>query len=363
MLSCFFPTFFARRQDEPHAEQETIATASPHPARRKAGDGLLGGLTALSSSSKRRSSGEIPSHEVPLAGYLLIRSAMGEPVEQQDIPRLRRTNDTVQETRARFPHGRGNVATDIAASNHACSRRAQAAHDVLADLMRDSGARLMLMNPTLAHAAISEFVQGGHCAGYSAVAMALHAPKLAPGETVHYVQRNHRDHHDWTESRVDEGHHQTIVMDAWAEGPAVFARDSRFAADARCSRERSALTPDEGRSVPAQMAANTRYLQENYSHVAETHLERLAAQEFSCAPGEVWQAQPVLSEAFRARGNERLAALARAKERGANLPRTRHHGAVLNKMAIESARALGVGGKAASAAADAIITAAYRLGE
>jgi hypothetical protein len=282
----------------------------------------------------------------------VCRAAVGTPVEGQDIPWLQRSNESVHQTRVRFPHGRGNDAADIAATCHGASRHAQAAHDVFVDLVRDGAPRSMLMNPTLMHGAVAEFVQGGHCSGYSAVATALHAPKLQPGETLHYVQHSLQEH-DWVESRLSGGRHDAVVMDAWARGPAVFASDSRFAEDVRQTQERLVLNADDGKDMQAQAATNARYLRENYSAQAEAHLERLEAQDFRCAPAEVWQPQPVVSDAFLARATQGLAALEHASAPASSL----------HEMATESARALGASAKVAKASAEAIITAAYHLGE
>lgn len=227
------------------------------------------------------------------------------------------------------------------------------------DLVRDGSGRALIINPTLGHAVVSEFVQGAHCAGYSAVATMLHAPKLEAEESVHYVQDNLQAH-DWSESRVPDGHHKSIVMDPWAEGPAVLASDSRFAHDALRTQERLALNCEEGKRVPNEVAENVQFLQENYSARAASHLERLRAQGFRCPPGEVWEPQPVASDAFRARVKERLPALADvSKPRGSFLQPSPE----LYQMAIESARSLGVSKKAATNAAEAVITAAYHLVE
>ncbi len=293
----------------------------------------------------------LPPHEILLAGYLVCRAASGAPVEGQDISRLQRSNDTVHETRARIPHGRGNDAADIAATHHGSSRHAQAAHDVFVDLLRDGAPRSMLMNPTLMHGAIAEFVQGGHCAGYSAVATTLHAPKLQTGETLHYIQHNLQDH-DWVESRISGGRHDAVVIDAWARGPSVFASDSRFAEDVRQTQERLALNADDGKDMPAQAAANAKYLRDNYSEQAEAHLERLKAQDFRCAPTAVWQPQPGVSDTFLARARQGLAALEHASGPASSL----------HEMATESAQTLGASAKVAKASAEAIITAAYHLG-
>ena len=299
------------------------------------------------SSSRHRPRNALPPHEIPLAGYLVCKTASGAPVEGQAISWLQRSNDTVHETRARFPLGRGNDAADIAATGHASSRHAQAAHDVFVDVVRDGAPRSMLMNPTLMHGAIAEFVQGGHCAGYSAVATTLHAPKLLPGETLHYVQHNLQEH-DWVESRLPGAHHDAVVVDAWTRGPAVFASDSRFAGDVRQTQERLVLTAEDGKDMPAQADANAQYLRENYSAQAEAHLERLEAEDFRCPAAEVWQPQPVVSDAFLVKARQGLAVLEQASR--------------LREVATESARALGASTKVAKASADAIITAAYQLG-
>ena len=163
------------------------------------------------------------------------------------------------------------------------------------------------------------------------------------------------------ESRVPNGHHKTIVLDPWAQGPAVFAPDSRFAANDQHTQERLVLNAKHADDIAAKMAAGAQYLQENCLPLVGTHLTRLKAQEFHCAPEEVWQPQPVVSDAFRIRVRQGLAALASTSELG--LSRLGQGSNALRKISIDSAYTLGFGKKAASAAAQSIAAAAYQLGE
>ncbi|KGU51624.1 avirulence protein [Xanthomonas phaseoli pv. phaseoli] len=342
----------------PHSPRQEDAPPLP-PQTRQSFVGVVNGLLS-DLPKRRRRGGSLSDPDISLAGYLLSKAVIGDPVEPQDIPRLHKANNTMQETRARFPYGRGNVATDIAVSDHASSQHAQAAHDVFVDLLRAAPPASMLTNPTLGHAVVSEFVQGGHCAGYAAVATMRHVQKLQPEESVHYVQHNHQGH-DWAESRVPDGHHKTIVLDPWAQGPAVFASDSRFAANAQHTQERLALNAKDGDDIAAKTAAGAQYLLENCLPLTETHLKRLKAQEFHCAPEEVWQPQPVVSDAFRRRVRQSLATLTNSSELG--LSRAEQSSKALKKMSIKSACALGFGKKAASAAAEGIAAAAYQLCE
>ncbi|MGW8342542.1 type III secretion system effector avirulence protein AvrXacE2, partial [Xanthomonas axonopodis pv. khayae] len=124
---------------------------------------------------------------------------------------------------------------------------------------------------------------------------------------------------------------------------------------------RLALNAKDGDDIAAKTAAGAQYLLENCLPLTETHLKRLKAQEFHCAPEEVWQPQPVVSDAFRRRVRQSLATLTNSSELG--LSRAEQSSKALKKMSIKSACALGFGKKAASAAAEGIAAAAYQLCE
>lgn len=125
-------------------DKQRPALAAPRGHAPSAADAaiLLGVVNGLLNDlpKRRRRVGSLSDPDISLAGYLLSKAVIGDPVEPQDIPRLHKANNTVQETRARFPYGRGNVATDIAVSDHASSQHAQAAHDVFVDLVRGTAA-------------------------------------------------------------------------------------------------------------------------------------------------------------------------------------------------------------------------------
>lgn len=375
MLSRLSSPYENDASNAPHTESAPTAIAAiPQSRRCVAGDGMLGDLAALSLSLRHRQRGMLASHEVSLAGYLLGRAVMAEqdakdeqpeikqPLDSADLQRLRLANDTVHETRARFPYGRGNVRPDIAASNHECSRRSRTTRDMLQVLERHKDTRALFMHSLLARASIAECVQGGLCKEYGAIATVLHSAKRRPEESVHLVDHLYRKH-SFVVSRVPAGHHKTIVMDAWAQGPAVLAPDSEFASRQACTAAKFSVNHDDTTDLPAEMAVRTRYFKDNMSAFAEAHLQRLKAMDFRYS-SELWQPQPVVSEAFRAVVKRGLAAALSAPQPAFRLPQPVAWGAVINEMkAVAAARSLGVRVPAATHAAEAIVESALRLGE
>lgn len=162
--------------------------------------------------------------EIPLAGYLLAREIDGRAVPEQELGRLRSAHETVVQTRKLLPWGRGNVRSDVEATGGESLVRAYLAQELAQDLAKDKAPGFEDA-PNVAGAAM--FARAGVCSNHAAVAMHLHAGKLdAPDEAVHFAGRPLVDH-AWSELRKGRGRKNVIVMDAWAEGSAVYAEDAR----------------------------------------------------------------------------------------------------------------------------------------
>ncbi|MGF6666185.1 hypothetical protein QF000_007918 [Paraburkholderia atlantica] len=176
----------------------------------------------LAGTVPRRSRDRLLPEELPHAGYLLARAAVGRKITGDERKRLRRADMSVRETRALMPAGRGNVREDI--------------RDSLAEATRRSmGGRSLAEDPEVESDALSRpiWAGAGHCGEHGNLAAAAHAARLRPGEQSQAISGVGIDH-AWAETtpadpegKADEKE-RTIVMDAWADGPAVFASDSRY---------------------------------------------------------------------------------------------------------------------------------------
>jgi hypothetical protein len=204
--------------DDDGGTEHGSLSAAPSPTRdmsAREGFGLAGGVHLH----------HVERHEeLPLAGYLLAREIDGRAVPEQELGRLRSAHETVVQTRKLLPWGRGNVRSDVEATGGESLVRAYLAQELAQDLAKDKAPGFEDA-PNVAGAAM--FARAGVCSNHAAVAMHLHAGKLeAPDEAVHFAGRPLVDH-AWSELRKGRGRKNVIVMDAWAEGSAVYAEDAR----------------------------------------------------------------------------------------------------------------------------------------
>ena len=187
--------------------------------------------------------------EIPLAGYLFGRQIDGRAVPKQEIARLRSAHETVAQTRKLLPWGRGNVRSDVEATGGESLVRAYVAQELAQDLAKGNAAAFEDA-PNVAGAAM--FARAGVCSNHAAVAMHLHAGKLeAPDETVHFTGRPFVDH-AWSELRKGRGRKNVIVMDAWAEGSAVYADDARHTRRAIGIKSYGRYGASDGRAAAAR---------------------------------------------------------------------------------------------------------------
>ncbi|MBW8833121.1 MAG: hypothetical protein JF606_27815 [Burkholderiales bacterium] len=161
--------------------------------------------------------------ELALAGYLLARDVVGDPVND-GLERLRTANDSVNQTRKMLWRGRGNVRSDVKATDHESSARTRLAQELTFEL---SGKDKIDFSDAHHLAGAARFMEAGACSEHANVAIHLHAEKLQEsGDTVHFAYRPLVDH-AWSEVRSDNKKNATIVMDPWDEGPAVYSQDAR----------------------------------------------------------------------------------------------------------------------------------------
>lgn len=167
---------------------------------------------------------EVSPEEMPLAGYLLARALDGRKVEGKDFERLRRADESIRETRALLAFGRANVKEDNKQSRGEAFRRFEGANN---------------LKPGSTHRSLAAhwiWAGAGNCGEHAHVATFAHAGRLdsESKEEVALLANVFIDH-AWVESaiprpwnlaswwRPDE---EAIVIDAWKDGPAVFAPDS-----------------------------------------------------------------------------------------------------------------------------------------
>lgn len=236
-----------------------------------------------------------PVQTQQLGGYLVGRRLAGKADGNERIARLVKANDTVHEAREALSFGRGNVSTDLDATNGESAQRV-AAGRVLTNRLREGGARLGVSHTV----AVAELVKAGLCSEHGDVSVHRHVPKLEPGDQVHKVAAPDADH-GWAEwRRPGSPLKNAIVMDAWAEGPAVFAEDGKYT---------NSEVPDEARvsryaygtALGRRALSSVERAKEQLSSVT-AHFDRaresLAEAGYAPERERVWQPEPVISSSF-----------------------------------------------------------------
>jgi hypothetical protein len=98
-------------------------------------------------------------------------------------------------------------------------------------------------------------VAAGHCGENAFVAARLHAPKLQGQETVSTIDSTSFDH-VWAE--IDTPHRPSVVMDPWANGPAMQAGDTAWHTPGRLDAYPS--RPDaQGTTAPLTVGTTQKY--------------------------------------------------------------------------------------------------------
>ncbi|GKT25752.1 hypothetical protein [Acidovorax sp. SUPP3334] len=171
----------------------------------------------------------LETHEVQQAAYLLGEQVAGEAITSPR--RWAAAGQTVHDVRVLLEHGRGNVQADDAPSGgHNGIGSSVTSHEY------DDGRRL----------AVAAVMGAAVCDEHAGLASILHAPHMAPGEQTTTVSarvtlRKPKDQggervpdsiHSWAEllrgQDGDPSKKAAILMDPWANGPAVRPRHSAW---------------------------------------------------------------------------------------------------------------------------------------
>jgi hypothetical protein len=205
-----------------------LGTNGPHTAEPPAdpGPGNRGGAPAGLPPPRREAAKRVAAEDLPMTAYLTARALDSRPVEGEALERLQRADQAVIASRRTLMHGRGNVSTDVAATEHDSSCRVMASHHFAAG----AGAAL----GSAGKAAVAAAAGAGVCDDFARVAKVEYAQTMQPQETM-MVMKSPASKHSWLEvahgcARPEDGgmpmrHPGRITVDGWAEGPALFNED------------------------------------------------------------------------------------------------------------------------------------------
>jgi hypothetical protein len=253
----------------------------------------------------------VPKETLPLAGYVLARSVIGNPLEQEQVARLLPADEAVRRTRNAFPFGRGNVDVDTVRTRLESTVRSLAAKTLLKEkLFTGPEVRSSPNENFYALCAMTGKVFGaGVCDNFAATAAFTYGALVKdvgcpPGEEVRLVA-SYRPKHVWAEVSMP-GITPSIVMDAWLEGPAVLAEDSRFAANPKRKYANASLQLADAAEINEWSDSASQSVsasEEVKARVEEARKEMIRS---SGPVFDLWSAKPVLGDSFLVQVQGRL---------------------------------------------------------
>ena len=180
----------------------------------------------LPRSTRPNRTSPLQQHELQQAAYQLGSRVQGDPIEDpSEIEHLDNATATVHRTRQDLKHGRGNILSDLIASDWASAARSQVAYEA------------GKMFGVSANVGVALAYHAGNCDHNAAINSRRYSVMLQErGETV--SSKGSRElKHAWAQlDRPDkilpggetEPRH-SIVLDSWMDGPPVRAKDSSLA--------------------------------------------------------------------------------------------------------------------------------------
>lgn len=256
-------------------------------------------LAALRSAPRQADSRALTESERQIAGYVLAREVDGRPVGD-DLPRLKSANESVAKAREMLRYGRGNVQRDIDASEGESIARVAVGRAI--NRVRGGDGTTNATD----EAALAILTEAGNCGEHANVAVHLHAGKLrARGDEVRLVARRGIDH-AWGEAdngaRTSE---QTIVLDPWNHGSAVYAADSRHGQSSLGLQQHARFTGKDGLRVLSRMEGIVDDLRQQFDQQFPELLEH-ARKTTAGGKGAYRTTKPVINSSFAERASKNL---------------------------------------------------------
>jgi hypothetical protein len=176
------------------------------------------------------------AQDLELAGYLLARKVTGRPVDPSTKALLKRANESKKQVLSMMTYGRGNVETDLKATNN------EGFHRVLAQRRVVGSISSLGEDPKVTNArdaALSAHVGSGNCGEFANVTSHVHAGRMHESERLEMQYSENRDH-SWVMVHGvpgPDGSRPRAIIDVWGEGPVIEPADSRYLADPESTPE------------------------------------------------------------------------------------------------------------------------------
>ena len=187
-----------------------------------------------------------------LAQYLAQRARDNRAVSPSSRRVLERATEAVEAVRKQIPM-RGNVTTDLAQTERQAAYRLHAVRFSVSANVRERLNTSNMQSPrglrqTVLTAASARIVGAGNCNEFQSAVLLEAGKRLQPGERLVAMETDARDHtFVQMESKRRDGTTRVVVLDAWANGPAVLAEDCAYAQHAPKPRASQVANRDDAR--------------------------------------------------------------------------------------------------------------------
>lgn len=257
---------------------------------------------------------ETPEYdERQLQAYMAALTIDGHPLDAEEVATLRSASRSVDSTRNVLLRGRGNVSTDIEASGGNSTVRTEVARRTARHLARQHAVpgegpgcgpfrRRKPPDAALTYSAGALAAGAGNCGEHASVAALMHAPHLGPGDEVRIVEHGSMDHR-WAEMHAAGGAGPAIVLDPWANGPAMYHEDTRFASDRSQVFDVRTYHHDDGVEAGDTVSG---WLQDPGLPAWVASAERRVGPDFRYKGSRIYQPYSVASGEFAGRVRDRM---------------------------------------------------------
>jgi hypothetical protein len=344
------PTCMANEPNETHPAK--ISASRPAST-----TGLSSRRQALEAQSVNK---RLTPADIQLAAYVLARhlDPGSANVSKHELAMLKTANAVVEQTRQVMHHRGGNVDQDIQATNHRCSRVTQAVRDLYNAESHEPWSRSEVFG-------VSAYAGDGNCGEQAGIAQHLLAQTrlqeggLEASEQIDVHCNPLLNKHCWAVWRRSYEAQETheIVLDPWAFGPAVNAKDARGMPNpVGSNRHEITLTPTNAAQAVTEFNQGKNSIGPQQQDAIDQRIKQLTREEFSF---EALQRTSVLQKRVTQSTKQRLQRAMDSSSAHQETAKQTHHPLELN--AASAAFALGASQDEAFACAAKIIQTAQNF--
>jgi hypothetical protein len=254
------------------------------------------GLTPRLPVAKRDPQQTFTNGDIQLAAYVLARELHDRPVPADELNLLQYANEAVQAAQRQLRHKRGNVTTDIDATNHLSTRLVEGARAVIKALPEQPSQD--------ERAGIFASVGAGNCWHFSRVGgnvlnnLRIADGGLLPDEKIEFMSHSLKDHAYLIWSVTLQG--PEILLDPWSTSSAINVVDAQYVSSHKQEQKLGPPHITQASSGAAQEAFNKGLTQTSLvlQKRIEAEVKQFTAQGFEYGSAATWEPEAAIYTTF-----------------------------------------------------------------